>query len=295
MPDNTRPLSGKTALVTGATRQVGRGIAVGLAAAGAHVYITSRRKKPGKPTPLGNPYWGSLDNTLREIKKVGGQATAVRCDHSKDAQTKALIDRIAAEQGRLDILINGVWAGYDRMRGAFPQDGAFDGNADFWNQPLEFWDENLVGVRAAYVASALAAPLMARQRSGLICHITYLAGRRYMDNVAYGVSHAAIDRLAADMAVDLKPHNVACLALCPLGHVDDKDTGGEEAESGEYIARIVAALYDDPDLLERSGQVIGTRFEGRRLGITDTDGSQPPILDITKPWIAHYPEWTDEA
>ncbi|NKB66600.1 MAG: SDR family NAD(P)-dependent oxidoreductase [Candidatus Latescibacteria bacterium] len=284
-------LKGKIALVTGATRQAGRGIAVALAAAGATVYITSRRTNPGKwPTQLGNPYWGSLNNAMREIKQVGGHAVAVRCDHTKDQQSRALLERIEKEQGRLDILVNAAWAGYDRMRGAFPEDGPFDPEASFWDQPLPFWDENFAGVRASYAVSALAAPLMMKQGHGLICHITYRSGRQYLDNVAYGVSHAAIDRLCMDMAADLKPHGIACLALCPMGHVEDVQSGDPKAESGAYIGRGIAALYRDPQLMECSGGVLGTRYIGRQYGVVDTNGRQPPLLDEEQ-WLKLYPEW----
>lgn len=282
-------LGGRIALVAGATRQVGRGVAVALAEAGATVYITSRRLNPGRRTALGNPYWGSLNNTLREVQAVGGTAIAVRCDHADDDQSRSLIERIRSEQGRLDILVNAVWAGYDRGRGAFPQDGPFASDGPFWQQPLPFWDESMVGVRASYAVSALAAPLMVAQGHGLICLVTFLSGRRYMANVAYGVSHAAIDRMAADMAVDLKPHGVAVVALCPMGPVEDRQHGGEEAESGVYIGRCVAALHGDPARLARAGQVLGTRYLGREYGVADADGSQPPILDRLRPW--HHPDW----
>lgn len=285
-------LQGKVALVTGATRQVGRGVAIGLAQAGATVYITSRRTNPGKKTKLGNPYWGSLNNTMKEIGAVGGKAIPVRCDHSKDEQSRALIERIQSEEGQLDILVNAVWAGYDRGRGAFPEDGPFDGSADFWEQPMAYWDETFVGVRASYAVSALAAPIMVQQKRGLICHITFLAGRHYMNNVAYGVSHASIDRLAQDMAVDLKPHGVSCVALCPMGHVEDRQWGDKTAESGVYIGRCITALYHDPHRMERSGRVLGTRHLGREYDIVDTDGTQPPIVEELQPWLKHYPEWS---
>ena len=130
---------------------------------------------------------------------------------------------------------------------------------------------------------------MVSQNGGLICSITYLAGSRYMQSVAYGVSHAAIDRMAADMAVDLRPHGVAVVSLCPMGPVEDRQFGGEEAESGIYIARCIASLCTDPKLMERSGQVLGTRLLGSEYGVTDSDGSQPPIPDRLKLW--HYQEW----
>jgi dehydrogenase/reductase SDR family member 1 len=284
-------LDGAVALVAGATRQVGRGVAVGLAEAGATVYISSRRVTPGKRTSLGNPYWGSLNNTLAEIKKVGGQAIAVRCDHMKDDQTRALIDRIESEQGRIDVLVNAVWSGYDRMRGAFPEDGKFDSDASFYEQPIQFWDENFSGVRAAYVLSALTSPLMARQQSGLICHITYRSAREYTSNVAYGVSHAAIERMASDMAADLQPSKVACIALCPMGHVEDRHEGDKDAESGIYIGRCIEALFLDPNQMEMTGSVLGTRLLGRKYGVLDADGMEPPFPRDISQWYKLYPEW----
>jgi len=290
MNKQSSKLDGRVALVTGATRQVGRGVAVGLAEAGAKVYITSRRMKPGAPVRKCRPYWGSLKNTMQQIEAVGGVGIPIVCDHGDDQQTRALFERIEKDEGRLDILVNGVWAGYDRARGAFPKDGPFDETADFWKQPLDFWDENFVGVRASYVCSALAAPLMVRQQDGLIVHITYVCGRGYMTNVAYGVSHAAIDRTVADMAHELEPHGVTTIALCPLGHVADKEFD-PQAESGVFGGRIIAQLFNDPHRIERSGHVLATRLLAREYGVFDTDGTQPEMPDDLQAWTEAYPEW----
>jgi dehydrogenase/reductase SDR family member 1 len=285
-----KTLAGKVALVTGATRQVGRGIAVGLAELGAKVYITSRRMKPGKPIRNRRPYWGSLENTMRQIEAVGGAGVPMVCDHSDDNQSRSVFARIKKDEGRIDILVNGVWAGYDRARGAYPEDGQFGESDDFWSQPLGFWDENFVGVRASYMCSALAAPMMIAQHDGLIVNITFVAGRRYMSNVAYGVSHAALDRMTADMAGNLRPHNVAAIAICPLGHVADKEHD-PQAESGVFSGRLIAAIFNDPKRMAHSGCVLGTRLAAKEYGISDTDGTRPEVAENLLPYVEAYPEW----
>lgn len=275
-----KPLEGKVALVTGATRQVGQGVAIGLAEAGALVYITGRhlneKKPPGKGKP--NPFWGSLRNTEKAIKAVGGTVIPICCDHRKDEQTQVVFEQIEKEQGRLDILVNSAWGGYERMRGAYPEDGPFDFQGNFWEQPLSLWDEmQVVGVRSNYIAGALAARMMVRQQQGLIVSISFVSGRKYLSNVAYGVSHAAIDRMAQDMAIELQPFRVASVVLYPMGDVQDKRWGGPECESPVFVGRAVAALAGDEKVFDRSGQILLTRALAKEYGFTDTDGSQPEI------------------
>lgn len=152
--------------------------------------------------------------------------------------------------------------------------------APFWEQPLETWDEmQRVGVRSNYVASAIAARTMLRQGSGLIVSISFYAGRRYYGNVPYGVAKAATDRLAQDMAVELRPHGVASVSLYP-GHVTDaKRSPNPKRESAQFVGRAVAALAADPDVLRRSGQVLVVAELAREYGFTDTDGTQPKPYD----------------
>ncbi|HVG18746.1 MAG TPA: SDR family NAD(P)-dependent oxidoreductase, partial [Blastocatellia bacterium] len=172
-----RELEGQVALVTGASRGVGKGIAIELSNAGATVYITGR--------------------AAEDMKYIEGRGVALECDHRDDAQVEAAFSRVGDEQGRLNILVNNVWGGYERM----VDNGEFTWPLPFWRQPLWRWDAMFqAGVRAHYVASRLAAQSMTRQRSGLIVNVSFWAARKYIGNVAYGVSKAATDKMTADMS-----------------------------------------------------------------------------------------------
>jgi len=257
-------LEGRVAIVTGGSRSVGYGIAAGLCEAGATVYVTGRT---------------ITDRTAARLAGFGGRAVALPCDHDDDAQVQAAFDGVAEREGRLDVLVNNAWGGYRRLRNrkAFP---GYAWKAPFWEQPLEIWDEMFrVGVRSSYVASAIAARTMLRQGSGLIVSISFYAGRRYTGNVPYGVAKAATDRLAEDMAVELRPHGVASVALYP-GHVIDAKTSPKpKRESAQFVGRAVAALAADPDVLRRSGKIQVVAELAREYGFTDTDGTQPEPVD----------------
>lgn len=257
-------LEGRVAIVTGGSRSVGYGIAAGLCEAGATVYVTGR---------------SITDRTAARLAKFGGRAVALPCDHDDDAQVRSAFDGVVEREGRLDVLVNNAWGGYHRLRNR----KAFAGyawKAPFWEQPLEIWDEmQRVGVRSNYVASAIAARAMLRQGSGLIVSISFYAGRRYYGNVPYGVAKAATDRLAADMAVELRPHGVASVALYP-GHVIDlKKSLNPKRESAQFVGRAVAALAGDPDVLRHSGSTLVAAELARAYGFADTDGTQPEPYD----------------
>lgn len=270
-------LSGKIALVTGASRGVGRGVAQALAAAGATVYLTGRTWTSGSSAV---PVAGGLEDAAAEIGAAGGRAIPVVCDHRDDAQVRALFDRIAAEQGGLDILVNNVWGGYETLHA-----GQYEAyNADFWTQPLELWDSMFqAGVRAHYVSSVLGAPLLIGRR-GLIVNISFFAAQTYDGNVAYGVAKAATDRLVRDMAHDLRPHGVGVVSLYPglvrtegimkwAAYLDLSN-----AESPQFTGRAVAALAADPEALRHTGQVRVVAELAREYGFTDVDGRQPESL-----------------
>src|SRR5438093_4057684 len=179
-------LNGKVALITGASRGVGKGIALELIDAGATVYITGR----------------SVD----DMRYISGKGTAVECDHRNDDQVQLTFRQIADERGRLDILVNNIWGGYENMI----ENGEFTWPRPFWQQPRWRWDAMFqAGVRAHYVASQFAARMMVQQQSGLIVNISFWAAQKYLGNVAYGVSKAATDKLTADMARELRDYNVA--------------------------------------------------------------------------------------
>jgi len=187
-----RNLEGKVAVVTGGTFGVGRGIANTLAEYGARVFVTGRSAHDGV---------ANQDRT-----------TGIRCDHRVDAEVTAAFDRVAREAGKVDILANNVWGGYERM----VEDGTFTWTKPFWEQGLWRWDAMFsAGVRAHYHASQLAAKSMVARQSGLIVNISFWAAQKHIANVAYGVSKAATDKMTADMAAELRPHGVTAVSLYP--------------------------------------------------------------------------------
>lgn len=205
-------LRGKVALVTGASRGVGRGIAIVLADAGATVYITGRTVEEGAGRG-GLP--GSITSTAAEIAGRGGTAIAIACDHTVDAQTNAVFEQIDADQGgKVDILVNNVWGGYENLI----VDGKSVENLPFWEQPTDRWNAMFdAGVHAHYVCSVEAAKRMVPARSGLIVTISFWAAQKFMSGVAYGSAKAADDKMCRDMGHQLRPHEVAVIALSGTG------------------------------------------------------------------------------
>lgn len=269
-------LTGKVALVTGASRGVGKGIAHALGMSGATVYVTGRTVEPGQGVD-GIP--GSVGETAVLVTQAGGKGIPVRCDHSHDPDVEDLFALINEEQGRLDILVNNVWGGYEYIGDNWLK--------PFWQQPLARWDAMFrAGVRAHYTASRLAAPLMIQQRSGLIVNISYWAGQKYLNNVPYGVSKCACDRLAMDMAHELKAYGITAVSLYPglvrtervldTAHLFDM----RNAESPEFSGMAVAALASDPHVLEKTGQVLVAADLALNYGFTDIDGRQVRPLTL---------------
>lgn len=199
-------LKGTVAVVTGASRGGGRGVALELGAAGATVYVTGRRVR-GQP---GGGYGrflerlgleaapGSVEETAEEVSRLGGQGIPVRCDHTDEAQVAALFERVDREQGRLDLLVNNAWGGHQNHVEALP----------FWEQPTAHWEGMFqAGLRNHFLASRYAAPLLVRQRRGLIV-TTAWDRERYLHTLYYDVAHAAINRLAFGMAQELRRYGV---------------------------------------------------------------------------------------
>ncbi|MYL98550.1 SDR family NAD(P)-dependent oxidoreductase [Novosphingobium sp. FGD1] len=269
-------LAGKVALVTGASRGIGKGIALVLAEQGALVYVTGRTVHEGD-------YYlpGTVGGTEAECdvrgKASGGGGIAVACDHGDDAAVEALFARITAEQGRLDILVNNAFTLSDDLL----EPGGF------WEKPLsnlEMWD---VGVRSNYVAAWHAARIMAPQKSGLIVAISGFAAVTYTYGVIFGTSKSAVDRMARDMAIELEPHGVASLALWQgltltekakdnLARMGDRMTRSITSMHGssvEHPGRVVAALAADPQVMRRSGGEFVTAELAQEYGISDVDGS----------------------
>ncbi len=256
-------LKGKVALVTGASRGVGKGIALELMQAGATVYITGR--------------------SLEDMQYVEDRGKALCCDHRDDAQVQAAFQRITEEQGRIDVLVNNVWGGYENMIEA----GQFTWSRPFWQQPLWRWDAMFqAGVRAAYLTSQLAAQLMVAERSGLIVNISFWAAQKYIGNVAYGVAKAATDKMTADMARELGEHNVAVVSLYPGLVRTEKVMQAAEwldlsnSESPQFIGRAVAALAADSEVMKKNGEVLIAATLAKEYGFTDIDGKSPRPLSF---------------
>ncbi|WP_027108432.1 SDR family NAD(P)-dependent oxidoreductase [Lacticigenium naphthae] len=261
-----KPLEGKIALVTGGTRNVGKGIALGLGEAGATVYVTGR---------------SITDNDVKGITSAGGKGIAVVCNHENDEEVKRVFERIKEKEGKLDILVNNAWGGYHRLRNRKKYKG-FKWKEVFWKQPLELWDEmNTVGVRSNYVASFFASELMVKRKQGLIVNISFYASRKYYGNVIYGVAKASVDKMSMDMAVELKPHNIACVSLYP-GYIDDnknKKNPNAKKESSQFVGRAIANLAADEKLMLKTGKILIAAELGKEYGFKDIDGTQPEPYD----------------
>lgn len=256
-------LNGQVALVTGASRGVGRGVALGLAHAGATVFATGRgiEKAP-----------------------IGSGVTALTCDHTDDTAVGEVFRHIEDKAGRLDILVNAAWGGYERM----VEDGVFTWLLPFWEQPVWRWEAMITaGVRAAFVASQHAARVMVKAHRGLIVHISYWAAQKYIGNVIYGLAKAATDKMTADMAHELKPHGVTVVSLYP-GLVRTEAVIAADvfdlsnSESPEFIGRAVAALAGDTNCSRWTGSVVVAAALAVEYGFTDLDGHRPRPLTLAE-------------
>jgi NAD(P)-dependent dehydrogenase (short-subunit alcohol dehydrogenase family) len=259
-------LDEKVAIVTGATRGIGKGCALELGAAGATVYVTGRTRYEGD-----DPLPGSVEVTAREINELGGKGVGVVCDHADDAQVEALFERVRRETGRLDVLVNN----------AFRVSAGLDPGVPFWETPLDLWDDLIdVGTRSAYVAIHCAAPIMVAQQSGLMVNISSAGAIRFFHHLVYGVGKAALDRITKDAARPLAPHGVAIVSLWPNLVKTERVlrlTGFDlkSAESTRFSGRAVVALAADPDVMRYSGRAVTSRGMADAYGFKDVDGSLP--------------------
>lgn len=266
-------LAGKVALVTGASRGVGKGVALGLGEAGATVYVTGRTTVEGSGA-IDLP--GTVLQTADEVSAIGGTGIAVPCDHRDDEQVRAVFTEVRRRSGRLDVLVNNVWGGYE-----FFWDGTeFWNERGFWTVPLSRWDAMFeAGVRAHYVASVLGAEIMVAQRSGLIVHVSAEGAGMDDAGVAYGVAKAATNRMAATMAHDLREHDVAAVSLYPgLVRTESVLKAAEHfdlthSESPLFVGRTVAALAADPKVMDRTGQVLTTAELAGDYGVVDSSSA----------------------
>jgi len=294
-----RPLTGAVAVVAGATRGAGRGIARALGEAGALVYCTGRSVK-GRPSPYKRPE--TIDETAALIKDAGGTAVPVRVDHTSEDDVRALVRRIDRKHRRLDILVNSI-AGEDPMLGQW---------GDFWKVDVKNADKIFRQSLTSHIITAKhAAPMMIRSRRGLIVEVTendiLAAGGNPMSQVV----KVALKVMALNMAAELESHGVAAVAITPgflrsesmlqrLGVTEanwrdaaKKDPNFLESESPLYVGRAVAALASDPRLLEHTGQLLSSWELARRYGFTDYDGRRPDWGQLTIDWSVLPPQLVD--
>jgi NAD(P)-dependent dehydrogenase (short-subunit alcohol dehydrogenase family) len=277
---NMISLKGKVAVVTGASRGVGKGVALGLGEAGATVYVTGRTIKDKTDVEkLG----GTIFETAEAVTAMGGKGIAMQCDHREDSQVEEVFKQVTQVSKRIDILVNNAWGGYERME----HDGEFTWINPFWTQPFWRWDAMFQsGVRTAYVASAFAARMMTEQKSGLIVNISFWSAQVYLGSTQYGVSKAAVDKMTEYMAHELKKFDVAVVSLYPgLVRTESIMRNAEHfdmsnSESPHFIGRVVAALASDPNVMKKSGQVLVAAQEALEYGIKDIDGKQPRPLTL---------------
>ena len=283
--DHSRPLAGRVAVVTGASRGAGRGIALELGAAGATVYVTGRSVR-GAPAAGYDRFLatlgldaapGTIDDTAEEVAQLGGTAIAVRCDHTRDDDVAALFAQVEREQGRLDLLVNNATGHH--------QDAIT--NTPFWEQPLSHWEGMFDrGVRNHIVASRHAAPMFLRQGRGLIVTTSFWDRDRYVGTLFYDLAKNALNRLAFALSEELKPHGVASVAVSPgwmrtefvlaaFGATEEtwRDVPAlATTESVHYVGRAVAALAADANVMAKTGRPLKVGELAREYGFTDVDG-----------------------
>ena len=290
MSNADRNLAAKVCLVTGASRGIGKGIAAMLSKAGATVYVTGR----------------SVNKEFQdEISAYGGQCFAVQCDHNDDEQVKNVFEKIKNEQdGKLDILVNNAFGGAGVLSKS---------KGKFWEEPISNWDAiNNVGLRSNFICAHHAANMMVSKKEGLIINISSVGGLQYSSDVAYGVGKAGTDRMAADMAVELKKHNIATVSLWPGGALTEFAKEVKEGKHGEYMAELwkpfegqyietpeftgkaVVALGTDTNIMKKTGKILISAELAREYGFKDIGGIQPISFRQVK-FLVHrfYPsyEW----
>lgn len=255
---------GRVALVTGGSKGVGQGIAVGLGEAGWTVVISGRNEE-------------RLAGTVARVEEAGGRAFAATCEHSDDAAVEALVHGVIQEHGALDLLVNNAWAG-PGINHQRPE--------RFWERPLSDWDQLIgIGLRAHFVALRAAAPAMIERGNGMVINISSVGTRAYLHSTLYGISKAGLDKMTHDAALELREYGVTVLSLWPglvrtkrllASGVDNiEGVPVSDAESPELQGRVIAALAADPAAHQRTGSVVITAEAAEEYDIPETNGGKP--------------------
>jgi len=279
---NMQRLANKIVVVTGASRGIGRGIAQVLGEHGATVIVTGRSISSDTAT---EHMPGNITETAELVTKAGGTGIPIRCDHTNDIEVEQLFQRIKTDFGRIDMLVNNIWGGYENefyKKFSIP----------FWEQPIEKWDVMFnAGLRAHFTASKFAVPLMIPQQKGIIINISAGDLGKYLGNVMYDVVKNAIDRLAFGMSIELKKYNIAAISLHPgfartervmAAFVGNEAKAIEMTESPSYIGRGVAALAEDEKIMDKTGKSFSAGILAIEYGFTDIDGRKiaPFVINL---------------
>ncbi len=259
-------LKNKIAVVTGSSKGIGKGIALALGEKGCTVYITGRTTGDGDR---------SIDTTASMVTELGGEGRAVRCDHGIDQEIEALFKQIEEEAGKIDILVNNVYK--------IPDPPAWGGG--FWDHPLQIWDDQVgIGLRSHYVASWYAAPLMFKSEAAVMVNVSSPGGQSYIYSSSYGAGKAGLDRLTADMAIELEPKGIAAIVLYHgsvatefiLDAAKEQKMDLSKSQTPLFVGRTVAAMLQSPDLMERSGSIQWVEDLGEEFDVLDENGKRPP-------------------
>ena len=260
-------LKGKVAVVTGASRGIGKGIALALAERGCKVFVTGRTSGDG---PL------SVETCAKQITEAGGEGHAIICDHGVDAEIEKLFETVAKNTDHIDFLVNNVYK--------IPSPPAWGGG--FWDHPIGIWDDQVgIGLRSHYVASWHAAQLLFAATAGAaILNVSSPGGQAYHFSSSYGAGKAGLDRLTADMAIELEPKGVAAVVLYPGSVATEfiveasktQDMDLSQAQSTSFVGRSAVALLTAADLMQRSGKICWVEDLAEEFDITEEDGSRPP-------------------
>jgi NAD(P)-dependent dehydrogenase (short-subunit alcohol dehydrogenase family) len=258
-------LKGKIAVVTGASRGIGKGIALALGEQGATVYVTGRTTGDGERT---------IDTTARLVTEAGGEGRAIQCDHGDDAQIAELFAKIGKEVDHIDILVNNVYK--------IPNPPAWGGG--YWDHPIQVWDDQVgIGLRAHYVASWHAAKLMFAADAAAMVNVSSPGGQSYHFSSSYGAGKAGLDRLTADMAVELKPKGIPAIVLYP-GSVstefiqdaaESQEMDLSQSQTPLLVGRAVAAMLASDNLMARTGTIQWVEDLVEEFDLYDENGSRP--------------------